>query len=267
MYYNCIDSGRDRSVTLTWADAPCVNCGFIVDTPTFDITPAFVVDTPTFDIVPVEGAVEPVEFFPLPYMYSYGYPVPVRMSCPTPSSTIYYTVDGSEPSDGSTEYTGVFSASAGVVKAIAYASGLDPSVVVTLPITSASAAFYTKITDSSLTYLTIPEFNTDYVLAFPISFLTNPCILYFDLPVDGGSKVRHILLASSSAAPTGFFEDTGSVVPITLLGPVDGFNYTDANGNPYAYLTNGAVTNLNIRHYACAAGDGATYGFNVKLTF
>jgi len=59
-------------------------------------------------------------------------PVNVTMSTTTPSATIYYTIDGSVPSDASLNYsiTGSFSVSTStVIKAITYAPGFAPSVV------------------------------------------------------------------------------------------------------------------------------------------
>ena len=68
-------------------------------------------------------------------------------------------------------------------------------------------------------------------------------------------------------APVGFFEDTNTIVPITLLGAADGFNFNDANGNPYARFTWNNIVDLNWRHYAMVATTGLTYGFNIKITF
>jgi Chitobiase/beta-hexosaminidase C-terminal domain len=54
----------------------------------------------------------------------------ISLSSATPGATIYYTVDGSEPSPLSAKYTGPFVATADLsVKAIAYADEFDPSNV------------------------------------------------------------------------------------------------------------------------------------------
>jgi hypothetical protein len=75
---------------------------------------ATTVATPTID--PVAG-----EFF---------VPFDITLTCVTPDSTIYYTLDGSTPDNTDTPYTAPFSlTAAGTVKAIAYATGLDTSGV------------------------------------------------------------------------------------------------------------------------------------------
>lgn len=59
----------------------------------------------------------------------------VSITCGTEGSTIYYTIDNSEPTTTSTAYTGPFSVtSPTTVKAIATHGGLDPSVVAELVI-------------------------------------------------------------------------------------------------------------------------------------
>ncbi len=57
-------------------------------------------------------------------------PVDVSITCGTPGSAIYYTLDGTDPSDVSTLYDGVFTVSEDItVKAIAYADGYLTSLV------------------------------------------------------------------------------------------------------------------------------------------
>jgi hypothetical protein len=62
------------------------------------------------------------------------------LTCETSGSTIYYTLDGTDPSDTSTEYTAPISITGTtILKARAYADGYDPSVIAsatyTFPIT------------------------------------------------------------------------------------------------------------------------------------
>jgi hypothetical protein len=279
MYYNCIDGGKDRSVRLIWADAPCVNCGFVVDTPTFSIEPAFVVDEPTFEITPVSTVVASIVLDPSasPIALWPSYHQLVYLSTATEGASIYYTLDGSDPTEFSTLWDGtpisIFSIPV-LIKARAYKSGLDPSEIYTQLVTYAidagyvNTGFWSRITPEADPIIT--EWST-YVTSgtgyfFPVVVTAappNPTIVNFDL-TPGSINIRNIVIESILQTPLAFFEDTGSVVPITLLGPIDGFNLVDANGNPYKEFTD---TGTNFRHYACAPSDGLTYGFNVKITF
>ena len=81
------------------------------------------VATPTFS--PAGGAFDEPQY--------------VTISCETPSSTIYYTTDGSTPDENSTLYTGTITVDHTMtIKAIAVASGMDNSLVAsaayTLPV-------------------------------------------------------------------------------------------------------------------------------------
>ncbi len=62
----------------------------------------------------------------------YSTPQNVSITCTTPNSTIRYTTDGTTPNASSTLYTAPIPVSTTTtIKAIAFATGLDPSVVVT----------------------------------------------------------------------------------------------------------------------------------------
>ncbi|OQY37751.1 MAG: hypothetical protein B6226_04790, partial [Candidatus Cloacimonetes bacterium 4572_65] len=91
------------------------------------------------------------------------------ISCATDNSQIYYTVDGSDPSDSSTEYTTSINISANtVVKAIAYATDFEPSFIATASYTfledqdvssiadlragSTDGSVYTLTTEAIMTY-------------------------------------------------------------------------------------------------------------------
>ncbi len=63
---------------------------------------------------------------------TYDDPVNVTLTSETPNASIYYTIDGSDPTDSSTMYTGPISINESTtLKAIAYADELDPSFVAT----------------------------------------------------------------------------------------------------------------------------------------
>ncbi len=77
-----------------------------------------------------QGSVSAPEFDPPAGVYTT--PQNVSITCSTPGSTIRYTMDGTTPNATSTLYTAPISISTTTtIKAIAYASGLDPSIVVT----------------------------------------------------------------------------------------------------------------------------------------
>ncbi len=65
---------------------------------------------------------------------TYGAPQSVELSCATDGATIYYTTDGSEPTENSAEYMGepIEVSSMTTIKAVAYADGMKPSEVVEL---------------------------------------------------------------------------------------------------------------------------------------
>lgn len=78
----------------------------------------------------------------------------VEIACATSGSTIYYTTDGSDPDETDTEYTGAISVSSTItIKAIAYASGYDPSAI--------ASATYTIPVAQTTTIPYVQNFGTD----------------------------------------------------------------------------------------------------------
>lgn len=79
------------------------------------------------NVCPVNATATPVFS---PGSGNYFNPVSVSITCLTPEATIYYTSDGSDPDNTSTEYTVPVNVSTNTtLKAIAYADGFDPSAV------------------------------------------------------------------------------------------------------------------------------------------
>jgi len=268
------DGGVNVSRTLAWSDIACVNCSLIVDTPIFTITPVDQVDTPEFEITPA-NVLEAI-LFPSasPIALWVGMTQLVKFECDTVGSTVYYTIDGSDPTEASTPYTTPISmtSTARTFRYRAYASGYTPSPIVQQTVDFAVSigyldyGFWTKLAAAGVV---IDDWGLEFVAAgtgyfFPVATVTppNPSIVNFDQD-PGSSLVRHIVIDAALAAPTAFL-NADDDTPITLLGAGDGFTLTDAEGNPYAEFTD---TGATLRHYACAATTGLTSGFNVKLTF
>lgn len=93
---------------------------------------------------------------------NYFNPVSVSITCLTPDAIIYYTSDGSDPDNTSTEYTVPVNVSTTTtLKAIAYADGFDPSAIATAiytfpPVTEVAdiATLRTGLTDGTFYRLT-----------------------------------------------------------------------------------------------------------------
>lgn len=268
------DGGVNRSVVLAWTDEECLNCSFIVDTPIFTVTAVDQVDTPEFTVTPanvleaiLSPAASPIALWP-------GMTQLVRFECATPGSTVYYTTNGSDPTEASTPYITPISITSTPVtfRYRAYASGYTPSPIVQQTIDFALSIGYLDYgvwTKLAAAGVVIDDWGLEFVAAgtgyfFPVSTVTppNPSIVNFDQS-PGSSLVRHIVIDAALPAPTAFL-NADDDTPITLLGAGDGFTLTDAEGNPYAEFTD---TGATLRHYACAATTGLTSGFNVKLTF
>lgn len=83
----------------------------------------------------------------------------LEMTCDTPGATIYYTTDGSDPDQGSTEYTGPVNIDMTMdVKAIAIATGFGVSFV-----TSASYAIETVVEVANIAELRALFPSEDYI--------------------------------------------------------------------------------------------------------
>ncbi len=93
---------------------------------------------------------------------NYYAPFTAAITCTTPNPTIYYTLDGTDPTDASTEYLGPINiAATTTLKAIAYAPGYDPSNIATATYTfppvidvANIAALRAGLTDGTVYHLT-----------------------------------------------------------------------------------------------------------------
>lgn len=85
-------------------------------------------------------------------------PVNVEITCSTPASTIYYTTDGTDPSQGSTVYsTPIYVSEATTIKAKAYADDYNPSFI-------ASATYNFPATVSTLAELRAGTLGNTYLV-------------------------------------------------------------------------------------------------------
>ena len=79
---------------------------------------------------------------------TYNDPISVTMTSETEGATIYYTLDGTEPTMASTEYTAAINiAETTTVKARAYATGMDPSYIATANYTIISIVDVSTVAD------------------------------------------------------------------------------------------------------------------------
>jgi hypothetical protein len=106
-----------------------------------------------------------------PVSGAYTSPQTISMSCSTPSSTIYYTTDGSTPTSASTVYSGGFSqAIPATVQAICEASGYTNSGIASNVYTVPTSGFGTPIISKAICgafntcAVTVPATGTSHLL-------------------------------------------------------------------------------------------------------
>jgi hypothetical protein len=137
-------------------------------------------------------------------------PVNVTISCATPGATIYYTLDGSLPTQGSTPYSNaVHLASASTIRAVAFTNGWTPSV--------ASVAYYGP---------PAAPVNAQVTRTVNTSSPTAPVVTFNVMPGAGAScvAVTESLspgLAATSVTAGGHYIASNNVV---LWGPFFGTN-------------------------------------------
>ncbi|MGN1262709.1 MAG: chitobiase/beta-hexosaminidase C-terminal domain-containing protein, partial [Prevotella sp.] len=130
----------------------------------------------------------------------------VTISCGTKGSVIYYTTDGTTPSEASTLYTGTFNvATAGtVVKAIAYADGYNESEV-------------SELTVSLYTTSAIPEISVEQQEGKAVVTITNK---------EEGATVYYNITGSNKVAESSVYSEPIEITDYTVLtafaGEVEG---------------------------------------------
>lgn len=145
-------------------------------------------------------------------------PQNVEIQTSTPDATIYYTLDGTDPNDLSTEYTGAINiSSTTTLKAIAYAVGMDPSNIASAlytfidePVNQATAFSASANSSSAITVTwtdAVPAAG-GYLIKGSIEDFNN-----IDSPVDGtpeddGSLVKNVTSGIQSHQFIGLNADT-----------------------------------------------------------
>lgn len=107
----------------------------------------------------------------------------VQITCPTAGAQIYYTTDGSEPTDSSLPYTGIFTISQSqVLKARAYRSDLAPSISIAAGFSSVNPASQMFLVpggtyDNAMGSVTVADFFID---RFETSQVNYTALMGFD---------------------------------------------------------------------------------------
>ncbi len=108
-----------------------------------------------------------------PVSGTYNDPISVTMTSETEGATIYYTLDGTEPTMASTEYTAAIDiAVTTTVKARAYADGMDPSYIATANYTIISIVDVASVADlrAGATDGTIYNLNAEVIVTYSQDF-------------------------------------------------------------------------------------------------
>ena len=238
-----IDGWTFSSTNDIQVGATVVICGNLKkygDTYEFDLNnqlvsytaPAVTVATPTFN--PNGGTFTEVQS--------------VTISCETPNVTIYYTTDGTDPSNESTLYEGPITVGETMtLKARAYDSANNASTI-------ASATFT----------INLPYTGDPYARVNNVSYLTDGAKVIFAARFDGNANQYYAMTAAATGKPTGvLFTSTTSndleVLPAAIVNSEstycwtvgvtnNGFTFTNANGQVIGYTssTNFATGGDNI---------------------
>jgi hypothetical protein len=176
-------------------------------------------------------------------------PTNVTIACATPGAVIYYTLDGTLPTQGSTLYTGAVSlASASVIRAVAFTNGWTPSV--------AGFANYgppAQVANAQVTRSVNTSSPTAPVVAFNVTPGTNAiCVAVVETLPPGVGAVN--------VSAGGSYIASNNVV---LWGPFIGSNVLSLS-----YTATGQPGNYLVQAYwsVDGVGGGEATGTNLVIT-
>lgn len=206
--------------------SPITEVAYVIDSPD--------VATPTFDPAPGTYSADQV----------------VTISSATSGAAVYYTTDGSDPTEGSTVYTGAFVVnSPATVKARGYMAGMDPSAIaetyylidypnVAQPVATPEGGIYSAGVTVAVTCATPGA---------AIHYTTNGATPTESDAVWSGNQTFNTttqlwLRAFATAMdPSGTVTEEYSIIPnLVAQYPFDG-NGNDASGNGHHATVNGAT--------------------------
>ncbi len=183
----------------------------------------------------------------------YTEPISVTISSTTPSATIHYTLDGTNPTESSPTYTGPIPLNTNTtIKAIAYASGYAPSYI-------ASASYFFPVVVTNLTELraqtagdgTVYMVSGQVVLTFQQSFRhqkyvqDNQAGVLIDDPSGVITTTYNLLDGITGLTGTiAYYNNMLQLTPVIDPGPA-----TSSNSEIYIPTVTIAQINANVATY------------------
>jgi Chitobiase/beta-hexosaminidase C-terminal domain len=225
------------------------------------------------------GAPPPLAATPTiaPASESFATSVQVTLGDTTPSSSIFYTTNGSTPTSGSTPYSAPFTLTqTTTVKAIATATGFSPSNVASATYTLETAAATPTFSPAPGTYATAQQVTlSDATSGASIFYTTNGSTPTASsthytgaITISATTTIKAIATATgslTSAVATGTYTiETSAATP--TFSPAPGTYATaqqvtlsdSTSGASIFYTTNGSTPTASSTHYTGAITIGAT---------
>ena len=193
----------------------------------------------------------------------------VSITCGTEGSTIYYTIDNSEPTTTSTAYTGPFSlTSPTTVKAIATHGGLDPSVVAELVIPQVATP---TIQDNGSNAVSITTTTVGVTIYFTTDG-SNPTTSSTKYTVPLSESISNVTIKAIAVKEGMVTSAVGSnavilqcAEPVIARSGNDGFTVScsfPASGVTIYYTTDGSAPTTS----SCSISSGGTVSCTLPVT-